>query len=54
MFDKFYRTDSSNKAISGSGLGIHIVKNIVEAHNRTIWVKSEFGKGTTVTITLPA
>lgn len=54
IFDKFYRVDSSNKAIPGSGLGMHIVKNIVEAHNGRIWVESEFEKGTTVTFTLPA
>ena len=53
IFDKFYKVDSSNKAISGSGLGMHIVKNIVEAHDGRIWVESEFEKGTTVTFTLP-
>lgn len=53
IFDKFYRVDSSNKAISGSGLGMHIVKNIVEAHDGRIWVESKFEKGTTVTFTLP-
>ena len=54
IFDKFYRVDSSNKAISGSGLGMHIVKNIVDAHDGRIWVESKFEKGTTVTFTLPA
>ena len=53
IFDKFYRADSSNKAISGSGLGMHMVKNIVEAHDGRIWVESKFEKGTTVTFTLP-
>ena len=53
IFDKFYRVDSSNKAIPGSGLGMHIVKNIVDAHDGRIWVESKFEKGTTVTFTLP-
>jgi PAS domain S-box-containing protein len=53
IFDKFYRVDSSDKAIPGSGLGMHIVKNIVEAHDGRIWVESKFEKGTTVTFTLP-
>lgn len=32
VFDKFYRVDTSDKAISGTGLGMSIVKNYVEAH----------------------
>ncbi|PLX83659.1 MAG: hypothetical protein C0617_11025 [Desulfuromonas sp.] len=53
IFDKFYRADSSNTAVPGLGLGMAIVKNIVEAHGGRIWVESERGRGTTVTFTLP-
>ncbi len=53
IFDKFYRADASNTAIEGTGLGMTIVKHIVEAHGGTVKVDSEFGKGTVVTITLP-
>jgi|LGVE01.1.fsa_nt_gb PAS domain S-box-containing protein len=53
VFDKFYRVDASNTAKEGLGLGMAIVKNIVEAHGCQIWVDSEVGKGTKVTFTLP-
>jgi signal transduction histidine kinase len=48
IFDKFYRADASNSAISGTGLGTSIIKNYVEAHGGKVWVESELGKGTVV------
>jgi PAS domain S-box-containing protein len=53
VFDKFYRADASNTAKEGLGLGMAIVKSIIEAHRGKIWVVSEVGKGTAVTFTLP-
>jgi PAS domain S-box-containing protein len=53
IFEKFYRADASNSAIEGTGLGMTITKNIVEAHGGKIWVESEYGAGTTVHFTLP-
>ena len=53
IFDKFYRADASNTAIEGTGLGMTIVKYIVEGHGGKIWVDSEVGKGTTVKFTIP-
>jgi len=53
VFDKFYRVDASNTAIEGTGLGMSIVKYIVEAHGGKVWVESEFEKGTTVRFTMP-
>lgn len=53
VFDKFYRVDASNTAKEGLGLGMAIVKNIIEAHGCQIWVDSEVGQGTKVTFTLP-
>ena len=53
VFDKFYRVDSSNTAISGLGLGMSLVKSIIEVHGGRIWVKSEEGVGTAVHFTLP-
>jgi len=53
MFDKFYRADASNTAIPGTGLGMSIVKYLVEAHGGEVWVESTHGKGTTVTFTIP-
>jgi PAS domain S-box-containing protein len=53
IFDKFYRADSSNTAISGLGLGMSIVKSIIEGHNGQIWVESRVSKGTCVSLVLP-
>jgi signal transduction histidine kinase len=53
IFDKFYRVDASNTAREGLGLGMAIVKSIVEAHQGRIWVTSKPDRGTTVTFTLP-
>jgi PAS domain S-box-containing protein len=53
VFDKFFRADSSNTAIGGIGLGMSIVKNIIEAHGGTIQVESAPGEGTTVRFTIP-
>lgn len=53
VFEGFYRVDSS-RSIKGSGLGLGIVKQIVEKHGGKIWLKSEgIGKGTTAIVYLP-
>lgn len=49
IFDRFYRTDASrNSSKGGSGIGLSIVKKIVEEHGGKIWASSEEGKGTTM------
>lgn len=52
-FEKFYRADASNVAVSGTGLGMPIVKHIVEAHGGRVWLESTPGAGTCVHFTLP-
>lgn len=52
-FDKFYRVDASNTAGKGLGLGLSIVKSIVEAHHGKVHLETAAGKGTRVVITLP-
>lgn len=53
VFEGFYRVDSS-RSIKGSGLGLGIVKQIVEKHGGKIWLKSDgIGKGTTAVVYLP-
>lgn len=47
VFDRFYRTDASrNSAQGGSGIGLSIVKKIVEDHGGKIWASSKLGTGT--------
>jgi len=53
IFDRFYRTDKSrSRQEGGSGLGLSIVKHILEAHNQNITVRSTPGKGSTFGFTL--
>jgi len=55
IFERFYRVDKPETAnIVGSGLGLSIVKTIVEKHQGRIWVCSREGEGTTFTFVLPA
>ena len=49
VFDRFYRADTSrNSAAGGSGIGLSIVKKIVEDHGGKIWVTSKENQGTTM------
>ncbi|MBO9128805.1 HAMP domain-containing sensor histidine kinase [Bacillus sp. 165] len=54
IFERFYKGDKSrNRTFGGSGLGLSIVKKIIELHQGKIEVHSELGQGTEMTITLP-
>lgn len=49
IFDRFYRTDSSrNSSKGGSGIGLSIVKKIIEDHGGYIWATGKEGEGTTI------
>jgi len=53
LFERFYRVDQSrSRDQGGSGLGLSIVKHIVEAHNETILLKSTYGEGSEFSFTL--
>lgn len=53
IFERFYRVDKSgSRKEGGSGLGLSIVKHIIEAHQEKIYVESEFGVGSEFSFTL--
>ena len=53
VFDKFYRGDTSDTGLPGAGIGMTLVKYVVEAHGGRLWVESQPNRGTTVRFTLP-
>jgi len=52
VFDRFYRAESS-RGSDGAGLGLALVKSIVDLHGGSASIHSEIGRGTTVTLTFP-
>ena len=54
LFDEFYRVENKiNQNVKGTGLGLALAKNIIEAHKGRIWITSEIGKRTTFHFTIP-
>jgi signal transduction histidine kinase len=54
IFEEFYRVDNAiNQDVKGTGLGLTLVKHIIESHGGKIWVESKVGKGSTFSFTLP-
>jgi PAS domain S-box-containing protein len=55
IFDRFYQVNgATNRRYEGMGLGLALVKEIVEAHHGTVSVDSELGRGSTFVVSLPA
>ena len=54
LFTKFFRADNTlTRAQSGTGLGLYIVKQLIQAHGGTIWVESDEEMGSTFSFILP-
>lgn len=53
LFHKFYRSHRSRETVAGTGIGLYISKAIVEAHGGLIEVKSEEGRGSTFSFSIP-
>lgn len=54
IFEKFYRVDNTDlRMIGGTGLGLALVREIVNAHGGRVWVESAVGKGSTFFVALP-
>ena len=52
LFNKFFTANDYGDATTGAGLGLNIVKTIIDMHEGTVQIDSEHGKGTTIVITL--
>ena len=54
MFDRFYRGENARRLhVPGTGLGLTIVRSIVEAHGGVVSLESTLGEGTSVCVLLP-
>ena len=54
VFERFYRADDIQETVAGSGLGLALIKELVEANGGTIELTSEVGQGSRFEVTLPA
>lgn len=54
IFDRFWQADdSANRKFQGTGIGLALVKELVEAHQGTVVAQSQLGEGTTITVRIP-
>ncbi len=53
IFERFFRVDDDEQVFQGAGIGLFICKQIIEAHQGTLWVESELNEGATFSFTLP-
>jgi PAS domain S-box-containing protein len=53
IFERFYRSSTIDRSLSGLGIGLHIVKEVVARHEGRVWVESVQGSGSTFYVWLP-
>lgn len=53
VFERFYKGDRARTGGGGTGMGLAIAKHVIEAHGGTIWVRSEEGKGSKFSFSMP-
>jgi signal transduction histidine kinase len=53
VFDRFYRAESSGREVGGTGLGLYIARQLVEAMDGRLWLVSRAGGGSTFSFSLP-
>ena len=54
IFEKYYRTPATSSLVPGTGIGLAIAREIVQAHGGTIWVESKTGQGSQFHLTVPS
>lgn len=54
MFSRFHRVDSADtRKVGGTGIGLYLVRHLVEAHGGTVSVESQVGQGSSFTFVMP-
>jgi signal transduction histidine kinase len=55
VFDRFFRGQQAGvEAVEGTGIGLSLVKSVVENHRGSVWLESEVGVGTRFFVQVPA